>query len=99
MKKNFSLIVENKNPARQLDAIKHDIKKYVARERRKDIPEGSDFWDFNCRVGLTEDGAQETHLSQINKTLDQLVTDGAESFFVEIKAISKKRKKTSQEKN
>ena len=48
MKKTFSFKVSNKNRDRQTDSIKYEIKKYIARERRKALPEGGDFWDFDC---------------------------------------------------
>jgi len=35
MKKVFKLKEGNKNPARQLDAIKYEIRKYIKREKRK----------------------------------------------------------------
>ena len=40
MKKTFQLAVEGKNPDRVLDAVKHEIRKYVQRERRRDLPQG-----------------------------------------------------------
>ena len=55
MKKTFQLQVEGKHPDRLLEAIKHDIRKYLKRERRRDVPAGADFWDFDCKFGLTED--------------------------------------------
>jgi hypothetical protein len=57
MKKTFQLQVEGKHPERLLEAIKHDIRKYLKRERRRDVPEGADFWDFDCKFGLTEEAA------------------------------------------
>ena len=47
MKKTFKLNIEGKNPARLLEATKHEIRKYVKRERRVPLPEGVDFWDFD----------------------------------------------------
>ncbi len=93
MKKTFQTQVENKKPARQIDAIKHEINKYVARERRKDLPEGKDFWDFDCKVGPEASSAKEVHLTQINKAIDELVQKGAESFYVELLAVPKARQK------
>ena len=98
MKKTFSTQVENKKPARQVDAIKHEINKYVARERRKDLPDGKDFWDFNCKIGPEESSATEVHLTQINKAIDTLVEKGIESFYVEILAVPKTRQKKDNSK-
>ena len=37
MKKTFSFVVSNKKPERQCDSIKYEVKKYIARERRKNF--------------------------------------------------------------
>ena len=42
MRKTFQLHVEGKNLDRVLDAVKHEIRKYIKRERRRDLPEGAD---------------------------------------------------------
>jgi len=55
MKKTFQLHVEGKHPERLLDAIKHEIRQYLKRERRKPLPAQMDFWDFDCRFGLSEE--------------------------------------------
>ena len=54
MKKKFSLKHPKIKPARRVEAVKHEIRKYLKRERRKELPEGVDFWDFDCKFGLTE---------------------------------------------
>lgn len=86
MKKTFSLAVEGKNPARLLDATKHEIRKYIKRERRRDLPAGVDFWDFDCKLGATQDTAAPTHVAEIIPQIDALVLGGATSFYVEILA-------------
>ena len=53
MKKTFLLQVEGKNPDRILEAVKHEVRKYVRREGRKTLPEGFDYWDFDCKVGTS----------------------------------------------
>jgi hypothetical protein len=63
MKKTFQLAAEGKNPDRLLEAIKNEIRKYVKRERRRELPAGADYWDFDCRFGATEAAAQPAHLS------------------------------------
>jgi hypothetical protein len=52
VKKTFQLRPEGKHPDRVLDATKHEIRKYLKRERRRDLPEGVDFWDFRLQVWL-----------------------------------------------
>ena len=84
MKKTCVLNVEGKNPNRLLDAGKHDIRKYVKRERAKPLPEGVDFLDFACKVGASEQAATSVHFAEIMSSVDALVKDGANQFYVEI---------------
>ena len=39
MRKTFPLHIEGKHPDRLLDATKHDIRKYLKRERSRALPE------------------------------------------------------------
>ena len=47
MRKTYPLHIDGRHPDRVLDAVKHDVRKYLKRERRRDLPEGADFWDFD----------------------------------------------------
>lgn len=92
MKKTFNINSNpNKKPARQVDAIKHEINKYLSRERRKDLPEGVDYWDFDCQLGVSSDDTQEVHVSKINSAIDSLLSGGIEEFYVQIKAKACRR--------
>ncbi|MDT0604901.1 DUF6172 family protein [Thalassotalea castellviae] len=84
MKKTFQLTHPKIKPARRVDAIKSEIKKYIKRERNKTLPEGVDYWDFDCKFGLTEPTADVVHLTAINKSIDEAVAAGADSFYVEV---------------
>ncbi|APW37722.1 hypothetical protein RD110_11360 [Rhodoferax koreense] len=86
MKKTFQLNIEGKNRDRVLDAVKYEIRKYVKRERRRDLPEGVDFLDFDCRFGATPETAAVAHLAEINGLIDQLAQQGLDQFYVEILA-------------
>ena len=86
MKKTFALTHPKLQPARLVDAIKHDIKKYLARERRKQLPDGADYWTFDCRFGATEDVAKKIFTSEINKHIDAAVEQELASFYMEILA-------------
>lgn len=86
MKKTFALSHPKHKPARLVDLIKHDIKKYLNRERRKPLPQGKDYWTFDCRFGATEDSAKTIFTSEINKQIDAAVAQGLASFYVEILA-------------
>ena len=92
MKKTFSLTVEGKHPDRLLDAIKHEIRKYLRRERNRPLPEGVDFWDFDCKFGPDTNAAAEVHLAQLIPCIDALVKDGGKQFYVEILARHGHRK-------
>ena len=95
MKKVFKLTDPKKAPARQVDFVKHEISKYIARERRKTPQEGSDFWDFDCKLGTDQESAAVIHVSAINKEIDKVVIEAAEQFYIEILAKPGYRTKKS----
>jgi len=84
MKKTFELAIEGKNSDRILEAVKHEIRKYLRRERRRALPEGVDFLDFDCRLGQSADGAEVVHLAALISALDAAAQGGATSVYVEI---------------
>lgn len=86
MKKTFKLHVEGKNSDRLLDAIKHEVRKYVKREKRKTLPYGANYWAFDCQFGVTQEAAEPLHLGEITKQMDVVAKAGGESFYVEILA-------------
>jgi hypothetical protein len=92
MKKTFLLNIEGKQRDRVLDAVKHEIRKYVKRERRRALPEGVDFLDFDCRFGPSAETAQTAHLAEITGLLDALAAAGGEQCYVEILAKPGHRK-------
>ena len=69
MKKTFPLEVPGKKAPRVIDSIKHEVRKYLKRERRKTLPKGVDFWDFFCLVGQDNTHAENTHIAAINKKI------------------------------
>lgn len=86
MKKDFKLTDLKKAPARQVDSVKHEISKYIARERRKPLTEKADFWDFDCRIGKDKNSAHIIHIAEINKSIDKFVSENSEQFYIEIMA-------------
>ena len=86
MKKTFQLHVEGKHPDRVLDAIKHEIRKYLKRERRRDLPAGVDYWDFDCKFGLSAEVAETVHVANLIACVDAALQAQAMSFYVEILA-------------
>jgi hypothetical protein len=92
MRKNYPLHVEGRHPDRVLDAIKHDVRKYLKRERRRDLPEGVDYWDFDCKVGDSKDSAAVVHLSELIGRIDEVAKAQAVQVYVEVLATHGKRK-------
>lgn len=91
MKKTFKLNIEGKNRDRVLDAVKHEIRKYVKRERRRELPEGVDYWDFDCRFGATEAQAVVVHFATLTGLIDGIAKDGGDQFYIEILASHGRR--------
>jgi len=86
VKKTFNLNIEGKNRDRVLEATKHEIRKYVKRQRRVPLPEGVDFWDFDCKFGTSEDNAEVVHFATITGLIDAVVKEGGDSFYLELLA-------------
>lgn len=86
MRKTFQLAVSGKHPERLMDAIKHEVGKYLKRERRRALPAGTDFWDFDCKFGPSEQEAQAVHVSALKALMDDQKASGASQFYVEILA-------------
>ncbi len=91
MKKTFSLTAPGKDDARVRDKIRHELNKYVRRERRKPLPEGSKRWDFDCRIGREAATAESRPLEEIGSTIDTLAAEGATTAYIEILARPKVR--------
>lgn len=66
------------------EAVRRDVKKYIKRERNKELPEGVDFWDFDCKFGPNAEEAKVLHMADIGKSIDAAEKQQLESFYVEI---------------
>ena len=86
MKKTFKLDHPKIKVARVVESIKHDIKKYLKKERKKPLPTGVIYWGFDCKFGQSEDTAISVHLSSLNKNIDDLVANNIMTIYVEITA-------------
>lgn len=86
MKKTFKMTHPKIKVPRLVEAIKHEVKKYIQRERRKPLPPGVDFWDFDCRFGADEASSEVIHVADINKAISQAEEQQRESFYLEILA-------------
>ena len=97
MKKTFELTHPKIKLERRVDAVKHDVKKYVKRERSKTLPDDTDFWDFDCKFGNTESEAKVVHLAEISKLIDRTQNEKLTSFYIEIIAKAAVRRVKSVE--
>jgi hypothetical protein len=86
MKKTFPLTAPGKADARVRDKIRHELNKYVRRERQKPLPEGSTLWAFDCKVGRDEANARTLLLNEVGAAIDDLAASGAAEAYVEIVA-------------
>ena len=93
MRTTFKLDKPKVKLARQIEATKSTINKYLKRERGKKLPEGADFWDFSCKFGYSRDEAQFCHWKDIFKFIDEAEAKEQRTFYVEIIALAAERKK------
>lgn len=84
MRKTYQLNIDGKNRDRLIEASKHDIRKYVKRERNRALPEGVDFWDFDCRFGSDEATAEVVHFATLTGLIDAVAQEGGAQFYVEV---------------
>jgi len=87
MKKTFPLKAPGKEDARVRDKIRHEVNKYVRRERQKKLPEGFDLWNLHCRVGPSAADAEALPLKEVGSAIDKVAAAGAEVVFVEVVAV------------
>lgn len=97
MRKTFQLDVEGKHRDRVLEAVKHEVRKYIKRERRRALPEGVDYWDFDCRFGPTQDAASAVHLAELTGLMDAVAQAAGRQFYVEILAKHGRRLRAPRE--
>ena len=86
MKKTFVLTHEKIKYPRLIERAKHDIRKYLKRERRKTLPDGADFWDFDCAFGDTAPEATPIHLAELDARINDAEKRQLTSFYVEVLA-------------
>jgi hypothetical protein len=92
MRKIYPLTSPDKHADRVLEAVKHDIRKYVRRERRREVPDGMDYWDFDCRFGTEAPSAASVHLAEVIASVDAAAKAGEAQCYVEIIARAAVRK-------
>lgn len=97
MKKTFKMSHPKIKVPRLVEAIKHEVKKYLQRERRKPLPPDVDFWDFACRFGADEASSEVIHVADINKAISTAEENQLASFYLEI--LAKPGRRGSKPKN
>ena len=93
MKKIFTLNNPKIELARQIEAAKGNISKYLKRERKKRLPPGVDYWDFDCKFGPTAEEAKDIHLSEMFECIENAAKEELKSFYAEILAKEGRRRK------
>lgn len=90
MKKTYKLDHPKIKVPRVVDSVKHDIRKFLKKERKKPLPSDAIYWDFDCKFGQSEESAAEVHLSSLMKHIDELVENNIMTLYVAIapKAIT-----------
>lgn len=84
MKKTFQLTDENKKQARVIENIKHQIKKYVKRERSKKLPNQNSRWEFDCKFGKSATDCMSVIVPDISKLLDIAQEQEWSECYIEI---------------
>lgn len=96
MKKTFTLNHPKIKRPRLIEGVKHEIRKYIKRERKRELPKGADFWDFACKYGDTEEVAEKVHMAELDKHIDDADKRELESFYIEV--LRKKGHRTKKPK-
>jgi hypothetical protein len=87
VKKRFKLTDPKKHEERVLEAIKHEIRKYAKREKKKTLSDKEKmYWDFDCRIGASAEDAKAVIFEDLINALDEIKATGAEEVYVEILA-------------
>ncbi len=97
MRKTYPLEDPPHKAPRVIERIKAEIRKYLKRERRKQLPEGVDFWDFDCRAGRESNSASEVHVSGLTAAIDTASEESWEAIYIEILAKPGHRKPKSED--
>ena len=86
MKKTFKLDHPKIKVPRIVDSIKHEIKKYLKKEREIKLPASTKYLRFDCKLGQSEETAVEVPLLSLTKSIDELVENKATTLYVEMTA-------------
>ena len=93
MRQTFPFAHPRHAPPQALAALKNRIRKYIKRERRKQLPEGADYWDFDCKIGPREESATVAHVAELIPRMGDLCSEGSTHVYVEILAKPARRQR------
>ncbi len=86
MKKTYKLDHPKIKVPRIVDSIKHDIKKYLKKERENSLPKGMKFWSFDCKLGQSEETATVVPQLELMSSIDEMVENKITTIYVEMTA-------------
>lgn len=85
MKKVFKIQQEKLKPERAVDAIKNELRKYVKREKNKDLPNKKTmYWDFDCKFGKSSEEAKPMSFEDIFTALNSVVEAEWTECYIEV---------------
>jgi hypothetical protein len=84
MNKTYNLIEEKRDKDRVVEAIKHEVRRYIKREKNKPLPKDIDFWKLECKISKNSDKLASIEFQNLIKTIDILVSEEAEILNIEI---------------
>lgn len=94
MKKTFKLDHPKIKVPRVVDSVKHEIRKFLKKERKKPLPAGTKYWGFECKFGQSEETAVEVPVTSLVDNIDDLVANNIMTIHVEITAKAMKAGET-----
>ena len=92
MNKTYKLIEEKRDKDRVVEAIKHEVRKYIKREKNKPLPTGVDFWKLECKISRDSNELAFVEFQNLINTIDILVSEEAEVLNIEILSFEGIRK-------
>lgn len=84
MKRKFDLSVENKHPDRVLESIKYEVRKYIKREKNKQLPEGIDFWKIECKFSKNDEALNDVKFEDITKLINEASIEKCHNINIEL---------------
>ena len=86
MKKTYKLDHPKIKMPRIVESIKHDIKKYLKKERSNKLPSGTKYWGFDCKLGQSEEAAVAIELSELTSGIDNMAENNITTIYIEMTA-------------